>query len=85
MAGRPGEGNARDLGAVAVGVYEDGQLRFAGKVGLGFDGADPQADPRTARRRSRPTSRRSTRHRPATTAGAGAASCATSTGSGRSS
>jgi bifunctional non-homologous end joining protein LigD len=26
----PGEGNARDLGAVAVGVYEDGKLRFAG-------------------------------------------------------
>lgn len=35
----PGEGNARDLGAVAVGVYEDGKLRFAGKVGSGFTGA----------------------------------------------
>jgi bifunctional non-homologous end joining protein LigD len=34
----PGEGNARDLGAVAVGVYEGGKLRFAGKVGSGFDG-----------------------------------------------
>jgi bifunctional non-homologous end joining protein LigD len=34
----PGEGNARDLGAVAVGVYEDGKLRFTGKVGSGFDG-----------------------------------------------
>jgi bifunctional non-homologous end joining protein LigD len=34
----PGEGNARDLGAVAVGVYEDGRLRFVGKVGSGFDG-----------------------------------------------
>ena len=32
----PGEGNARDLGAVVVGVYEDGRLRFAGKVGSGF-------------------------------------------------
>ena len=32
----PGEGNAQDLGAVAVGVYEDGKLRFAGKVGSGF-------------------------------------------------
>ena len=32
----PGEGNARDLGAVAVGVFEDGKLRFAGKVGSGF-------------------------------------------------
>ena len=35
----PGEGNARDLGAVAVGVYEDGKLRFCGKVGSGFTGA----------------------------------------------
>jgi bifunctional non-homologous end joining protein LigD len=35
----PGEGNARELGAVAVGVYEDGRLRFCGKVGSGFTGA----------------------------------------------
>jgi bifunctional non-homologous end joining protein LigD len=35
----PGEGNARDLGAVVVGVYEDGKLRFSGKVGSGFTGA----------------------------------------------
>ena len=34
----PGEGNARDLGAVVVGVYEGEALRFAGKVGSGFDG-----------------------------------------------
>jgi bifunctional non-homologous end joining protein LigD len=34
----PGEGNARDLGALAVGVYEGDKLRFAGKVGTGFDG-----------------------------------------------
>jgi bifunctional non-homologous end joining protein LigD len=32
-----GEGNARELGALAVGVMEDGRLRFAGKVGSGFD------------------------------------------------
>ena len=32
----PGSGNAKDLGAVAVGVYEGGKLRFAGKVGSGF-------------------------------------------------
>ncbi len=32
----PGSGNAKDLGAMAVGVYEDGKLRFAGKVGSGF-------------------------------------------------
>ncbi len=35
----PGSGNARDLGALAVGVYEDGKLRFSGKVGSGFTGA----------------------------------------------
>lgn len=33
----PGEGSARELGAVAVGVYEGDRLRFAGKVGSGFD------------------------------------------------
>ncbi len=35
----PGSGNARDLGALAVGVYEDGKLRFSGKVGSGFTAA----------------------------------------------
>ena len=35
----PGQGNARDLGALAVGYYEDGKLRFAGKVGAGFTAA----------------------------------------------
>ena len=34
----PGEGNAKDLGALAVGVYEGDRLRFAGKVGSGFTG-----------------------------------------------
>ncbi len=34
-----GTGNARDLGALAVGVYEDGKLRFSGKVGSGFTAA----------------------------------------------
>ncbi|MEX2011469.1 MAG: non-homologous end-joining DNA ligase, partial [Chloroflexota bacterium] len=33
----PGEGNAKDLGAVVVGVYEGGKLRYAGKVGSGFN------------------------------------------------
>ena len=33
----PGEGNAKELGAVVVGVMDDGRLRFAGKVGSGFD------------------------------------------------
>ena len=35
----PGDGSARELGAVVVGVTDDqGRLRFAGKVGSGFDG-----------------------------------------------
>jgi bifunctional non-homologous end joining protein LigD len=33
----PGEGKASELGAIVVGVYDDGHLRFAGKVGSGFD------------------------------------------------
>jgi bifunctional non-homologous end joining protein LigD len=33
----PGQGNAKDLGAVVVGVYEGGKLRFSGKVGSGFN------------------------------------------------
>jgi len=35
----PGQGNAKDLGAIAVGYHEDGRLRFAGKIGSGFTGA----------------------------------------------
>ena len=35
----PGEGNARDLGALVVGYYEDGKLQFAGKIGAGFTAA----------------------------------------------
>jgi bifunctional non-homologous end joining protein LigD len=31
-----GTGKAVDLGAILVGVYEDGALRYAGKVGAGF-------------------------------------------------
>src|SRR5829696_1456966 len=34
----PGEGNAKELGAVVVGVYEGRRLRFSGKVGSGFNG-----------------------------------------------
>jgi bifunctional non-homologous end joining protein LigD len=33
-----GIGAATDLGALLVGVYEDGKLRYAGKVGTGFTG-----------------------------------------------
>ncbi len=32
-----GLGSAVDLGALLVGVYEDGRLRYAGKVGAGFN------------------------------------------------
>ena len=35
----PGEGNARDLGSVIVGYFEGSALRYAGRVGSGFDGA----------------------------------------------
>ena len=31
-----GTGKAVDLGALLVGVYEDGALRYAGKIGAGF-------------------------------------------------
>jgi len=33
----PADGNARELGALVVGVHEEERLRFAGKVGSGFD------------------------------------------------
>ena len=38
-----GTGKAVDLGALLVGVYEDGALRYAGKVGAGFT-TDIRAD-----------------------------------------
>ena len=37
----PGEGNAHDLGSVIVGYFDDGALRYAGRVGSGFDGHRP--------------------------------------------
>ncbi len=33
----PATGNPRELGALVVGVYVDGELRYAGKIGSGFD------------------------------------------------
>ena len=33
-----GIGAATDLAALLVGVYEDGELRYAGKIGTGFTG-----------------------------------------------
>ncbi|HET7168493.1 MAG TPA: DNA ligase D [Candidatus Limnocylindrales bacterium] len=35
----PGSGNAKDLGAMAVGVYDGDRLQFVGKVGSGFTAA----------------------------------------------
>lgn len=35
----PGTGKAVDLGVLLVGVYEDGGLRYAGKIGAGFTNA----------------------------------------------
>ena len=81
----PGEGSAKELGAVVVGVYEDDKLRFAGKVGSGFDARarkelrgllDAPRDGRAAR---------STRRPRRTTAAGGAATSPASAGSGRSS
>ena len=40
MAGSKGTGKAVDLGALLVGVYEDGGLRYAGKIGAGFTNAN---------------------------------------------
>ena len=42
-AGRRARARAVDLGALLVGVYEDGELRYAGKVGAGFT-ADRRAE-----------------------------------------
>jgi bifunctional non-homologous end joining protein LigD len=39
----PGEGTAKELGALVVGVYDGERLRFAGKVGSGFDGRTRKA------------------------------------------
>ena len=82
----PGEGNARTSGALVVGVYEDGKLRFAGKVGSGFT-ARTRKD--AARARSRPLETDDAAVRPAAAAGlsraAGAATSRASAGSGRSS
>ena len=35
---KTGIGAATDLGALLVGVYDDGELRYAGKIGTGFTG-----------------------------------------------
>ena len=45
-----GQGSHRDLGALVVGVMDDGRLRYAGRVGSGLDATDPVAPPGGARR-----------------------------------
>src|SRR3954469_2451182 len=39
-----GLGSAADLGALSVGVYEESRLRYAGKVGAGFNNASRRAE-----------------------------------------
>ncbi len=39
-----GTGQAVDLGALLVGVYEEGALRYAGKIGAGFNNDTMRAD-----------------------------------------
>ncbi len=43
-----GVGSAVDLGAILVGVYEGGALRYAGKIGAGFNGDAGRAELRAA-------------------------------------
>ena len=51
---------ATELGALLVGYYDgDGQLRYAGKVGTGFDERDAARPRRAAARRCAATTRRS--------------------------
>ena len=60
----PGEGDAKELGAVVVGVYEGERLRFAGQGrARGSTGGRARSCGRGSRR-SRPTRRRSTRRPP---------------------
>ena len=49
-----GTGSAVDLGALLVGVYEDGELRYVGKVGAGFT-ADRRTELLARLRRWRPS------------------------------
>jgi ATP-dependent DNA ligase len=39
MEAAPSETSRTDFGALLVGYYEDGDMRYAGKVGTGFDRA----------------------------------------------
>ncbi|MCB9787685.1 MAG: ATP-dependent DNA ligase [Deltaproteobacteria bacterium] len=50
------KGSRRGFGALLVGYYEDGALRYAGKVGTGFDDQTLEAMSRRLRRLERKTS-----------------------------
>jgi DNA ligase D-like protein (predicted ligase) len=50
------KGSRQRLGAILVGYYEDGKLRYAGKVGTGFDQDTLQMLGDELERRERPTS-----------------------------
>ena len=80
----PGEGTAKELGALVVGVYDGERLRFAGKVGSGFDGRtrkDLRARLEALETDVRPPSNRRRRR---TTRAAGAVTSPACAGSGRS-
>jgi bifunctional non-homologous end joining protein LigD len=49
------KGSRKHLGALLVGYYEDGRLRYAGKVGTGFDQATLERLGRELERRERAT------------------------------
>jgi DNA ligase D-like protein (predicted ligase) len=49
-------GSRTELGALLVGYYEDGELRYAGKVGTGFDAALLRRLGEALRARERPSS-----------------------------
>ena len=62
-----GKGYAADLGALLVAVYDDGRLRYVGKVGAGFTG-DTRTDLLARLAPLAAPSRRPTAHRPAASA-----------------
>ena len=61
----PPQGSRQHFGALLVGYYEDGELRFAGKVGTGFSAADAGGPRRPSSKRWRSPTRPSSDGRPA--------------------
>ncbi len=81
----PGSGNARDLGAVAVGCLRGRPAALRGQGRVGLLGRHPQGPAGQARGAGDRTHHRSIRRRPRTTAVAGAGTWSASAGCGRSS